>query len=94
MRDEANVGLIDGVADISAQDAFCSHIGCRISRIYDQSPRGNDLEIGIAGSSGGGLPDVGVVANRSRVALAGRDVYAAVFEHVRVRTRMSASVRA
>ncbi|MFP5266132.1 MAG: arabinofuranosidase catalytic domain-containing protein [Acidobacteriota bacterium] len=39
-----NIGLLrDGYADASRQDAFCAHTSCTIVKIYDQSPKHNDL---------------------------------------------------
>jgi len=45
-----NIGVVPatahdagGYADAAAQDAFCANTYCWISRIYDQSPRHNDL---------------------------------------------------
>ncbi len=45
-----NIGVVSatarnagGYADAAAQDAFCANTYCWISRIYDQSPRHNDL---------------------------------------------------
>src|SRR5215470_11776740 len=32
-----------GYADASAQDAFCADTTCLITKVYDQSPRHNDL---------------------------------------------------
>ena len=77
----ADIGVTeDGRADASAQDAFCGARDCTIEQIFDQSPWGNHLFIGIAGSSGGGLPDVGVNASRQPLTLGGRAVYGAFFE--------------
>jgi hypothetical protein len=38
-----DIGIVEGYADVAAQDAFCSG-GCTISMVYDQSGQGNDLE--------------------------------------------------
>jgi hypothetical protein len=39
-----DIESVDGYADAAAQDAFCSGGSCTISKIYDQSGMGNDLE--------------------------------------------------
>jgi hypothetical protein len=39
-----DVGSKDGYADVAAHEAFCSAGSCTITKIYDQSGRGNDLE--------------------------------------------------
>lgn len=61
------------VADARAQDAFCAGTVCAVTRIYDQSPRHNDLAIERAGSAGG--PDRGANASALPVRLGGRGVY-------------------
>lgn len=38
-----------GVADGSGQDAFCGVADCVVKRIFDHSPRGNDLDIAPGG---------------------------------------------
>jgi hypothetical protein len=35
---------VDGYADAASQDTFCSGTTCTVSKIYDQSGQGNDLE--------------------------------------------------
>jgi hypothetical protein len=40
-----DIGTVEGgYADAASQDAFCTGGGCTISKIYDQSGQGNDLE--------------------------------------------------
>ncbi len=67
-----------GVADAGAQDGFCAHAACVITRIYDQSPRHNDLTI--EGRGGAGGPDRGAAADALPVTLAGRRVYGLFIE--------------
>ena len=67
------VTLTDGYANAAAQDSFCANDACTITRIFDQSPKGNDLTI--AGPGGNGGQNRGVVADRLPVWLAGRKVY-------------------
>src|ERR1700730_15699641 len=51
-----NIGLLsDGYANAATQDEFCKNTTCIITKIYDQSPRHNDLGI----SSGGRLRGAG-----------------------------------
>lgn len=76
-----DVGVADdGLADAAAQEAFCGARDCAVVQIFDQSPSGNHLFVGIAGSSGGGKPDAGVNASRQPLTLGGRAVYGAYFE--------------
>ena len=68
-----------GVADAEAQDDFCGASDCVVSKIFDQSPRGNDL----APAPGGGCvhtPDAPVNATREKLTLGGRSVYSLYFE--------------
>eukprot|EP00937_MAST-01D_sp_MAST-1D-sp2_P008160 g8160.t1 len=48
-----DIGLLSpgGVVDAGAQDAFCGDDDCFISRIYDQSGRGNHLDTAPAGGN-------------------------------------------
>jgi hypothetical protein len=40
-----DIGVVDGYADAALQDRFCSDAGsCTVSKLYDQSGHGNDLE--------------------------------------------------
>lgn len=68
-----------GTADAAAQDAFCAGADCYVSKIYDQSPRGNDLGIG---PPGGAHPvqDRPVNASAFPLTIAGAAAYAAFFE--------------
>jgi non-reducing end alpha-L-arabinofuranosidase len=62
-----NIGLLsDGYANAAAQDAFCANTACIITKIYDQSPRHNDLTIAAGGHyKGPGLKgsDLGAAAD-------------------------------
>ena len=61
-----DVGLLPAgnVADAAAQDTFCAETSCTVLCIYDQSPRGNHLNVAPAGSH---VPrsDKGVNASRA-----------------------------
>ena len=76
-----DIGVVaaGGVADAAAQKAFCAGAACVVSRIADQSGRGNHLTIS---PPGGAWPHPGKPVNASRypTRLAGADVYAAYFE--------------
>lgn len=75
-----NVGLLpDGYADVAAQNSFCAHSICDISKIYDQSPSHNDLT---PAPPGGAMPGFGhlgfdypAVADALPVTVHGHHVY-------------------
>lgn len=62
-----------GIADAAAQDAFCANTSCIITKIYDQSPRHNDLTI--EGPGGVGGQDVGAPADALPVSVGGHTAY-------------------
>jgi len=68
-----------GLANASAQDAFCAGTGCVVQRIYDQSPRANHLDIAPPGGAHR-EEDRPVNATRWKINLGGRSVYGAYFE--------------
>jgi hypothetical protein len=70
-----DIGLLatGGYANAATQDAFCANTSCVITRIYDQSPRHNDLTIEGAGGNGGA--DAGAPADALPVNVAGHTVY-------------------
>ncbi|MBV9566045.1 MAG: AbfB domain-containing protein, partial [Bradyrhizobium sp.] len=74
-----NIGLLsDGYANAVAQDAFCDHTTCAITKIYDQSPHHNDLSIAPSGHyKGPGLDgsDFGAAADALPVTAGGHQVY-------------------
>ena len=76
-----DVGVLPAgnVADVAAQDTFCAGTQCTVARIYDQSPRGNDLA---PAPAGGHVPhaDRAVNASRAPHSVGGLPVYAAYFE--------------
>jgi len=67
----------DGFADSAAQDAFCGSEMCSISKLYDQSGKGNDLTQAPAGQYEPG-PDYEVPATHSLM-VSGHKVYSAWF---------------
>ena len=71
-----DIGLLSqgGYANAAAQDAFCENTTCRITRIYDQTSRHNDLTPGPAGTSGMGA-DRGADAGEIAVTAGGHKVY-------------------
>ena len=70
----ASIGTLrDGYANAAAQDSFCAGTVCTITRIYDQSGRGNDLGVGPIGGNGG--PDAAAIANALPVKVGGHSVY-------------------
>ena len=74
-----NIGLLpDGFANAAAQDAFCAKTACIITRIYDQSPRHNDLSIAADGhykGPGQNGSDLGAAADALPVTAGGHEVY-------------------
>jgi hypothetical protein len=74
-----NIGLLaDGYANAATQDAFCKDTSCIISKIYDQSPRHNDLTIAPAGHYKGPGPngsDLGAAADALPITAGGHQVY-------------------
>jgi hypothetical protein len=63
-----------GYANSGAQDVFCTHTACTITKVYDQSPQHNDLTI----EGGGGAnpnPDVAANPNAAHVVVNGQKVY-------------------
>ena len=60
-------------ANAAEQDSFCANTPCIITKIYDQSPRHNDLTIEWSGSNGVG--DFGAPADALPVTAGGHQVY-------------------
>lgn len=74
-----NIGLLpDGFANAATQDAFCVNTACIITKIYDQSPKHNDLAISSGGHYKGPGPngsDLGAAADALPVTAGGHQVY-------------------
>jgi hypothetical protein len=70
----------DGYADTTTQDAFCAGTTCTVSKLYDQSGNGNDLQRGLAGPVGNGARsgynDYESSATKLSVTAGGHKVYA------------------
>lgn len=71
--------IAGGFADSAAQDAFCWRSTCIVQRIFDQSPRGNHLDIAPPGGAAR-HPDNGVNASRHKLMVGGHPAYGASFE--------------
>ncbi|MDQ0809087.1 hypothetical protein QFZ63_000801 [Streptomyces sp. B3I7] len=71
-----DIGLLapGGYADAQRQDTFCGGTSCRITKIYDQTSRHNDLNPGPAGTAGMGA-DRGADASELAVTAGGHKVY-------------------
>ena len=71
-----DIGLLSagGYANAGDQDAFCDGSTCTVSKIYDQTGRGNNLTPGPAGTSGMGA-DRGADAGEIAVTAGGHKVY-------------------
>lgn len=74
-----DVGVLStgGYSNAATQDTFCAGTTCLITKIYDQSPRHNDLTI--EGSGGAGSADVGAPADALPVIAGGHSVYGIEF---------------
>ena len=74
-----NIGLLsDGYANAATQDVFCTNTTCIITKIYDQSPRHNDLAVSSGGRYKGPGPngsDLGAAADALPVTAGGHQVY-------------------
>ncbi|RAG81433.1 alpha-L-arabinofuranosidase [Streptacidiphilus pinicola] len=72
----ADIGLLatGGYANAGQQDTFCAGSSCRITEIYDQTGRGNNLTPGPSGTSGMGA-DRGADASEIAVTAGGHKVY-------------------
>jgi hypothetical protein len=72
---KSDIGLLSagGYADAQQQDEFCAGTTCRISKVYDQTSRHNDLLPGPAGTAGGA--DRGADASELSVTAGGHKVY-------------------
>ena len=78
-----------GIADSQVQDDFCAASGCTVSKIYDQSPRGNHLALSpdtfwltLTGTpkSGGGLHQKEAdIQNNPKIFVGGHPVYGLKF---------------
>jgi hypothetical protein len=64
----------DGYADGAAQDTFCGSTACTISKIYDQSGKGNHLTVAPAGGAKK-TPDNEADAKARPITLNGHKVY-------------------
>jgi non-reducing end alpha-L-arabinofuranosidase len=71
----ADIGVLKagGFADAAEQDAFCAGTVCTITRIYDQSPEHNDLDVGPIGANGGA--DLAANASALPVTVDGHHAY-------------------
>lgn len=75
-----DIGIVGGGhADVAAHDAFCGTSLCTISRIYDQSGYGNDLEPAPAGGNKSN-PDNPVLASGLKTTIGGQQAYALLFK--------------
>ncbi|MFI5895033.1 arabinofuranosidase catalytic domain-containing protein [Actinoplanes sp. NPDC051513] len=63
-----------GYADAAGQDSFCAGTSCVISRIYDQTGRGNDLTQAPGGGAAGG-PDNLADATAAPITINGNKAY-------------------
>jgi hypothetical protein len=74
-----DIGMLgNGFADAASQDAFCAGSTCTVSKLYDHSGKGNDLNVAPAGCYEGTAsePDYESSATRRPVTVGGSDLYA------------------
>lgn len=78
----------DGFADIAAQTAACANTTCTVSKLYDQSGKGNDITVAKAGLSNGGqysaMDDfettIGRTDTKDKIKVGGHDVFSLYME--------------
>jgi non-reducing end alpha-L-arabinofuranosidase len=70
---------VNGYADAAAQDAFCTGTVCTVSKIYDQSGHGNDLEPAPPGGNKN-TPGNPAKAADLKVQINGRSAYGLLFK--------------
>jgi hypothetical protein len=76
--------LANGFADAAAQIAFCGNQSCTVSRLYDQSGRGNDITVAKRGTTAGGQfgddDDFESNAAGGRLTVGGNDAFSLFME--------------
>lgn len=78
----------DGFADIAAQATACANTICTVSKLYDQSGKGNDIIRGVKGLAGNGdcthLDDyettIGRTDTKDKIKVGGHDVHSLYME--------------
>jgi hypothetical protein len=74
----------DGFADIEAVNAACAETICTVSRLYDQSGKGNDLSVAKAGIQAGGpyaaMDDFEASATKETLRVGGHRVHSLYME--------------
>lgn len=73
------VVIKEGLAAVASQDAFCAGTNCTVTRIFDQTERGNHLNRAPWGGASK-HSERGVNAARHKLSVGGRTVYGAYFE--------------
>ena len=77
-----------GFADIAAQAAACANTTCTVSKLYDQSGKGNDITVAKAGlPNGGDFADeddfettIGRTDTKDKIKVGGHDVFSLYME--------------
>jgi len=74
-----DIGAKNGFGDSAAQDAFCGTDTCTVSKLYDQSGRGNHLKVAPKGTTSGGafagMDDFESNATKGALMVGGHRVY-------------------
>ena len=74
-----STGVPGSYADSAAQDKFCAGTNCTVTRIFDQSGRGNHLNRAPWGGASR-HSEKGVNASKHKLTVGGHTVYGAYFE--------------
>jgi hypothetical protein len=83
-----DIPQVNGFADIAAQNTACANTVCTVSKLYDQSGKGNDITVAKAGLTNGGqyagMDDfettIGRTDTKDKIKVAGRDVFTLYME--------------
>jgi non-reducing end alpha-L-arabinofuranosidase len=73
-----DIGAVNGLADVAAQDVFCGASGCIVPIIYDQSPIGNHLTPAPPGSAKPTPANPASIGNHT-ITINGHSVYGILF---------------
>jgi hypothetical protein len=83
-----DIPQVNGFADLAAQTTACANTTCTVSKLYDQSGKGNHIGVAKAGlPNGGEFADeddfettIGRTDTKDKIKVGGRDVYSLYME--------------
>jgi hypothetical protein len=83
-----DIPQVNGFADIAAQNTACANTTCTVSKLYDQSGKGNHITVAKAGLTNGGMyagmddfeTTIGRTDTKDKIKVGGRDVYSLYME--------------